>query len=163
MSELLHQLGIDWRAFLAQALNFIALILVLRVFAYKPVLSLLKKRRDKIADGLAKAEEAAHKLSEVNEIAAHRLKEADQQALEVLRETENKAKALESNLLDQAKKKEEELLKNTDLIIAAKAEAARKEMRGEAVHLVKTVLLKAVELDPKAVDEKLISQAAKEA
>ena len=38
MSELLSKLGIDWRLLIAQLINFLILLFVLRRFAYKPIL-----------------------------------------------------------------------------------------------------------------------------
>ncbi|MFH0890475.1 MAG: ATP synthase F0 subunit B [Candidatus Liptonbacteria bacterium] len=162
MSDLIHQLGVDWRLFLSQAANFLILLVVLRIFAYKPILQLLHERKRKIEEGLAKAAEADQKLAEVNEIAVHRMKEADQQALEILRQTEIKAKELELQLLEQAKQKEADLLRNTEMIIAGKAEKARQEIHKSAVDLVRAALVKTVELDPGAIDEKLIAEAAKQ-
>ena len=162
MSDLFHQLGIDWRLFLSQAANFLILLVVLRIFAYKPILRILGERRKKIEEGLAKAEEAGQKLEEVNVIAAHKMKEVDQKALEVLRQTEVRAKDFEAELLVQAKQKETDLLKNAEMIIAGKAEEARKEIHKNAVSLVKSVLIKTVNMDPKAIDEKLIAEAAKQ-
>ncbi len=161
MSDLIHQLGIDWRLFLSQAANFLLLLVVLRIFAYKPILRILEERRKKIQEGLAKAEEADQKLAEVNVIAVHKMKEADQKALDMLRQTELKAKDFEAELLLQAKQKEAELLKNAEMIIAGKAEEAREEIHKNAVSFVKSVLVKTVEMDPKAIDEKLIAEAAK--
>ena len=55
MEQLFSQLGIDWHLLLSQAVNFFLLLIVLRVFAYKPLLAFLHERRRKIEEGLAKA------------------------------------------------------------------------------------------------------------
>src|SRR3989344_5353626 len=148
MQELFSQLGIDWRLFLSQAANFLILLAVLRFFAYKPLLKLLKDRRQKIEEGLRKSDEADRRLGEVNQMAKDRLKDADREALGILRETEEKAKKLEEELLAQAKDK---------------AEEAKRTMRAEAAALVKAALVKAVELDPKKIDDALVEQAVKAA
>lgn len=161
MQELVSQLGIDWRLFLSQALNFIVLLVVLRVFAYKPILKILKDRQMKISDGLTKAKEAQKRLEEAGEMATKKLKEADRQALQVLRETETRAKEQENALLAEAKRKEAEVLENTELILQSKAEEAKRAMREQAAELVKSAIVKTVELDPKSVDEALIEKAVK--
>src|SRR3989344_4157113 len=147
MQELFSQLGIDWRLFLSQAANFLILLIVLRFFAYKPLLKLLKDRRQKIEDGLRKSDEADRRLGEVNQMAKDRLKDADREALGILRETEEKAKKLEAELLDKAKAKEEEAMRSTELIIKAKAEEAKRTMRSEAAALVNAAPVKAGERD----------------
>ncbi len=161
MQELVSQLGLDWRLLLSQAANFLILLIVLRVFAYRPILNMLKERRARIEEGLTKAEESDRRLLQANEAAAARRKEADAEALAILRETESKSKELEEKLLAEAHRKEADVLANTDLIIKGKAEQARREMEAEAVTLVKEALVAAVELDPKAVDEALVERAVK--
>ena len=163
MQELFSQLGIDWRLFLSQAANFLILLAVLRFFAYKPLLKLLKDRRQKIEEGLRKSDEADRRLGEVNQMAKDRLKDADREALGILRETEEKAQKLEAELLAQAKAKEEEAMRSTELIIKAKEEEAKRTMRSEAAALVKAALVKAAELDPKKIDDALVEQAVKAA
>jgi len=73
-SGLLFQLGINWKLFLSQAVNFFILLVILRFFVYKPLLSVIKERNKKIKDGLDKAKEADERLQEVDVIAKAHLK-----------------------------------------------------------------------------------------
>ncbi len=162
MSELINQLGLDWKLLLSQAVNFLLLLVVLRVFAYKPILKILKDRREKIEAGLTKAKEAEVRLGEIQELERAKMKEADEKAMLVIKATEAKAKRLEGELLAAAKTKETEMLAQTDQIIAGKAETARRAMKQEAAALVKAALIRTVELAPTAVDEALIKKAVEE-
>ena len=45
--ELFGKLGIEWKLLLAQGLNFILLLIILRKFLYKPILKMLDERRAK--------------------------------------------------------------------------------------------------------------------
>jgi F-type H+-transporting ATPase subunit b len=161
MSELLTQLGIDWRLLASQALNFFLLLALLRLFAYKPLLKLLRDRRTKIEEGVRKAEEAELRLKEANLAAKDRLKKADEEALQILRQTEVRAKNLETELLQRAKEKEAEVLQNADFLIQTKAAEARAALRKEAAEMVKKAVVKAVELDPEKIDDALIEKAVK--
>ena len=51
MQQLLSQLGINWELLVSQAVNFALLLIVLRLFVYKPLLKLLHDRRARIQDG----------------------------------------------------------------------------------------------------------------
>ena len=51
MSQLFSQLGIDWHLLLSQAINFLLLLIVLRLVVYKPLLNLLHKRKGKDRGG----------------------------------------------------------------------------------------------------------------
>ena len=159
MSELLHQLGIDWRLFLSQAVNFLILLGVLRYFAYGPLVTLLKDRRARIEEGLVKADEADRRLHEVDEVMKLKMREAEQEALKMMHEVETKAKAKEAEMLEAAKKKEEAMIHEGELIIEAKAEETKKKIEAEAVHLVKAAIAKTVEMKPEAIDEALVGRA----
>jgi len=51
-----EQFGVNWPGLIAQAVSFLLLALLLRQFAYKPLMRLLDERRKRIADSLADAE-----------------------------------------------------------------------------------------------------------
>ncbi len=162
MSELLHQLGIDWRLLFSQAANFLILLIVLRIFAYTPLMKLLHERRARIEEGLTKADEADRRLAESNEVMKMKIKEAEHEALEMMKVNEEKVKQMEHRLLEEAKKKQEAVLAETELIVKAKAEEMRRKIEREAVELIKQGIVKTVEMNPKEIDEQLISKALQE-
>jgi len=88
--------------------------------------------------------------------------EAEQESLVILKQTEEKARKTEARMLDDARKKENEMMKNAELLAAAKQEEARKTVEQEAIGLVKSAIAKTVELAPEAVDEALIKKAIRE-
>src|SRR5438105_474058 len=110
MEGLIEQLGINWKLFLSQAVNFFILLLILRAFVYKPLLTVIKKRNEKIKEGLEKAEEADIRLKEVDIIAKHKLQEADLKSIDIIKHTEQKAKELEQRLQKKAEEKQKDLL-----------------------------------------------------
>jgi len=156
------QLGIDWKLLLSQAVNFLLLLVILRMFVYKPILEILKKRQKKIEEGLAKAEEADVRLKEVDNINKKKIKETENKAINIIKNTEEKAKKLEVDLLDKAKTKEADYMAKVEQNIEAEKLAARKEMEKEAAELVKMALIKTVGLAPEKVDEALIKRAVEQ-
>src|SRR3989338_4953323 len=96
--EALANLGIDWKLFLAQAVNFLILLFILRRYAYRPMLEFLEKRSDRIEKGLKDARHEAKALIEAAEISA---KKRD---AERLAETELKTK----RFLEEARTKIED-------------------------------------------------------
>lgn len=161
MTELFTQLGIDWRLLLSQAVNFLLLVVILRTFAYRPLLKLLRERRTKIEEGIRKTEEADLRLAEVNLLAKDKLKQAEKESLEILRQTEKQAKRLEAELLQKAKEKEAAEIKNAELIIQAKMEEAKQAIYKEAAEIVKRAIIKTVELEPEKIDDALVEKAIK--
>ncbi len=163
MSQLFSQLGIDWHLLLSQAVNFLLLLVILRVVAYKPLLKLLHDRRAKIEEGLIKAKMADERLHEVDEIGKGKIKDAEAVAMGILKKTEGDAKALEAKLLAEANRKEAEAVKNTEAVLRAKEEESRRAMEKEAAILVRQAIVRTVELAPSAIDDALISKAVREA
>ena len=163
MQQLLTQLGIDWRLLISQMVNFGLLLLVLWYVAYKPLLKLLRDRRDKIAWGVEKAEEADRRLHEVDQIGKHKIKEAEVAAMGILKKTESDAKLLEERLLAEARRKEAEEMKNAEAILRAKGEESRRAIQKEAAALVRQAIVRTVELAPNQIDDALIQRAVREA
>src|SRR5437870_10658982 len=59
LMEILKNFGFEPILFIAQIVNFVIIYLILKKFLYKPVLKLLKDRKQTIAGGLKQAEESA--------------------------------------------------------------------------------------------------------
>lgn len=159
MAELFRSLGIDWRLLLSQAANFIILLIVLRAFVYAPLLRVLKERRARIEEGLAKADEADKRLVDANEMAAAKMKEAEREGLSVIADA--RIKAVKDKAAADEKLKVEEAAARVNLEETMKrrrieADAALAHEEGA---IIKAAILKTVELSPDAVDDALIAQA----
>ncbi|MDO8536994.1 MAG: ATP synthase F0 subunit B [bacterium] len=160
MDSLLHNLGLDWKLLLSQAINFFILLLILRFLVYKPLLEILAQRRKKIERGLEEADEAERRLGEITLIQKEKIKEAEGQALGIMRSAEEQAKKEEKRMLAEAAEKEKQILKFAEAKAQGEREAALKQVRAEAVDIVKSILITTVSVAPEAVDEALIKKIA---
>src|SRR5665213_2311411 len=162
MSQLISQLGIDWRLLLSQAVNFFLVLVILRIFVYKPLLQMLRERRDRIQEGVTKAEEADRRLLAVDETNRGKIKETEMQSIAMLKKTEADVKMLEAELIAEAKRKEAAELANAQVLLRAQEEASRRATEQEAVALVRQAIAKTVELSPEKIDDALIAKAIAE-
>lgn len=160
MNEFLDQFGIDWKLLLSQFVNFSLILIILRVFMYKPLLKILKERKEKIEEGLAKAEQSDVRLKEVDQIAKQKLKETDEECVVLLSQTDIKKKKLETELVSKIKQKEEELLKKTETMAENQKKEIYERLQKEAGEVIRFAIAKAIETEPEQVDEKLIKKAA---
>jgi F-type H+-transporting ATPase subunit b len=110
MLELLRQFGVDWKLLLAQIVNFAILLAVLRIFAYKPILKVLRDRQQKIRDGLLASEESERKLAETEESQKAILLKAEQNGFALVEEARKAAGEEEARLLDAAHHKAEQVI-----------------------------------------------------
>jgi F-type H+-transporting ATPase subunit b len=162
MNALLDQLGINWQLLLSQAVNFFILLLVLTFFVYKPLMKVVKKRNDRIKEGLDKANEADIRLKEIDVIGKGKIKEAEQKGIEIMKETENKAKVLAAELQKKNEEKQAQMQKEQQEQLKKMQEENKKKVLAEAADLVKKTIIKTVELKPGDIDEALIKKAVKE-
>lgn len=159
MSELFHQLGIDWKLLAAQAVNFLIVLVILRLTVYKPLLGILDVRRKKIKKGLEDAELAKKDLLASEQIKAEKLAEAEKESIVIMRDMEIKTKALEEELIKDAHRKEDDILQDAEARGEEVVSYEKAKFYEEATNFVKLAIAKTVELSPEAIDEKLINQA----
>jgi F-type H+-transporting ATPase subunit b len=162
MNQLFEQLGIDWKLFLSQIVNFFILLGILTFFVYKPLIKIIKERNKRIKEGLDKAEEADVRLKEIDNIGKEKIKVAEQQSIEIIKATENKAKVLDKEIQEKAETKQKEVNELLRHSAKKQQEELNTLVMKNAVELVKKVVSKTVELNPKEIDDKLIKKAAAE-
>jgi len=161
MQEFVTQLGIDGKLLLSQVVNFVLLIFILRYFLYKPVLKMLHDRRNKIKEGIDKAEEADARLHTANKSAKETIKGAEIKSLDLIGEAEVRAKNRETELLEETHKKEGVILQNAERLIESKTQQSRKELEKETEMLVKNALSRITEIAPEQIDDVLIEKAVR--
>jgi len=144
----LEALGINLGYLLVQIFNFAILFVVLRAWVFNPIVRMLDKRREKIAQGLedarvaeearAKAEEEAEKiLAQAQQEANQRVRQSTERAEETAREIRAAAEAeagqIRETAAHEARHAKEEALGELRGQIAALAMAAAHKLIGEAL------------------------------
>jgi F-type H+-transporting ATPase subunit b len=142
------QLGINLGLLILQVLNFAIVLILLYKWAYTPIMNMLAKRRDAIAQGLEDAriaaEARANAEAEARQIvakaqseAADRVREATQRAetvaLDVKSDAEGEAVKIREEALSDAGVERERLLGDLRGQVAALAMAAAHKLIGEAL------------------------------
>ena len=95
LKEIAETFGFTWWYFLSQCISFTIVAFLLQKFAYKPILNVLEERRNKIAEGLANAEQIKKQLAEAQKTAADILNKANGDAQKMIEEARAAAKALQ--------------------------------------------------------------------
>lgn len=160
MGELVRHFGIDAKLLAAQAVNFGVLLFVLWKFAYRPILGMLRERREGIERGLAMTRDAERRMAGIVELQAEKLREAEGRALAVVSRAEDTAKRQSQLLIAEAGKKGEQMISDAKRVIHEEKGKLREELAKEARELVRdgiaTVLLK---MPPEPRDRELIDAA----
>lgn len=163
MSDLIHQLGIDWKLLLAQGVNFAILLFLLKKFAYAPILAMLERRRREIEKGVEFTKAAQAHLAQADALKEEKLKRATNEALAIVRNAENDAKLKREALIQEAARKGEALMLAAKETIAEEKAKMGEVMLASAEEFVELGIAKVLGKLPKEErDRELIRQALSE-
>ena len=116
----MEKLGINLGFFIFQVLNVSVLMVLLRAFAYEPVLKMLADRKHKIAQGLEDAR-----------VAAEARANAEKEAAKIVAEAQTKAAGIVKEATERAEKVAGELKTVAEAELAKQREAAQVEAQVE--------------------------------
>jgi F-type H+-transporting ATPase subunit b len=157
--DALTNLGIDWKLLVAQIVNFLILLLILRKFLFAPIVKILSERKTKIAQGLKDAQDAQDKLENADLEAKKVIFEATQEAQVIVASAKKEAEQQKNKIIVAAQEKAAKTIKDAQertkreedkLVIRSKSRL------GELVVVALEKIL-GTKQDEKSVD-KIISQ-----
>ncbi|MBU0540541.1 F0F1 ATP synthase subunit B [Patescibacteria group bacterium] len=106
----LGTLGINWKLFIAQLINFAVVALVVWKWIYKPLLKLMDERTKKISDGLEFSKDATLQLEQIKAEKEVVMRQAKSDAIGLIEDAKRKAEDVKKEKLDQAKAEIEKLV-----------------------------------------------------
>lgn len=155
--------GLDVRLFAAQLLNFAIILFIFARFVYKPLVSFMKTRADRIASGLEKERQATIRLKDIEEERKGVLAKAEEEGRSIILQSQTAASAIEA----KAKAEADAFAVETRQRVARESEHMRTEalrdVRAQAADLVVLAAEKVLreKIDAKK-DRELIERALKE-
>jgi F-type H+-transporting ATPase subunit b len=131
--------GLDWSHFIAQVISFSVVASLLAKFAYKPILTVLQERRQRIADGLANADKIKLELARTEALQREVLEKANVQATKLIEEARAAAARVQETETQKAIAQAEQII--TKAREAAELERQRMltDLKREVVSLVVNV------------------------
>ena len=130
------EFGVNWQLFISQLIAFIVVALVLKKFAYKPVLDMLDQRRERIAQAEANAEKIQAELAETQAERDKVLAEANQKAQEMIDDAKEAAKQVGEAEGQKAVKQAEEIIRKAREATEADRDQMMSELKAEIGRLV---------------------------
>lgn len=163
MDSLISTFHIDWKLIIAQAVNFIIVLVVLKKFAYGPIVSVLEKRTKSIEDGLRNAEEAQKKLEESEVKKEEVIAEARKKSQEIIVAAEEQGKKLRDELKLASEQEAEKIIASAKSKIDADRDAMMREIKSQAAELITIAVEKVLDKKlNKEADSELIKTAIEE-
>lgn len=160
--EILSTFGVQPVLLLAQIVNFIILLFLLKKFAYKPIMKVLDDRRVKIETGVRQAEEAEKKLAETEVRQKEIISKAEQESSRIIQETKYAVKKLQDETLVETSKKSEEMVIRNKEVLELEREKMISEVKQGMAELVAETTKKVVgKTLSQQENERLVNQSLK--
>lgn len=128
-------LGFNLPGLVAQLINFGILLIVLRMFLYGPVLKILDERKQRIAEGLNRAEQAAVQASASQDEARRIIEEARGQGRELVANAQEAAARLRAELEERARADAAQLVARARDEVQSERDQAIQQLRAEFTNL----------------------------
>lgn len=120
---------------IAQVVNFLVLVVILRALAYEPVAKMLKQRSDKIQNSLDQAAADRKAAEQTLEQYKSQLADANKKAQEIVDRAELTARQEREALVAETKREIERMKANAQAEIQNERNRAFEEMKAEIVTL----------------------------
>lgn len=138
-------------SFLYTIINFLVVLLVLRLFVYKPVVTHMKKRRDTIQEALEQAEKARAELAEIKAAGEEERQRARREAEEIVASAIREAEKAKREIILQAREESKRIIAATQEEVRHEKEKALMELKENLIDLA---ILAASKVAEQTVDEK---------
>ncbi len=126
--EILKNFGFDPILLVAQIVNFLIILFLLKKFLYKPVLGMLKKRKEDIEKGAKDAEEGRLTLEKALEEEKKILRKAQEQSKKIIDDAANQAVLMASDIEQNSRKQAEKILEDARTQITEETKEAEKRL-----------------------------------
>lgn len=140
--DITKQFGIEPILLLAQIVNFLIILFVLKKFFYKPIVKMLDDRRQKIAESLKNADLIEEKLQKTKEKHTQILKEAQEQSEKFITGAQAQANKIIEAAQAEAKTSTGQAIERALEQIASEKAQMKKELEAETLSLVAAVTQK---------------------
>jgi F-type H+-transporting ATPase subunit b len=156
-------IGLDVRSLVLQIVNFAILLLVLKKFAYKPIMDTLDARRHKIEESLKTAKELEIEKVNMQKEKDALIKEAHGKAQVIIEQSKKQAQDIIVTAEIKSRERDEQLFHAANARILQETELVKKSLLGEATKFVSEAAEKILnkKLDT-ASDMKIIKEAISE-
>ena len=131
-------LGFNLPGLVAQLINFLILLIVLKLFLFGPIMRMLDQRKQRIEEGLVKSEEAATQAAASEQQSQQVLAEARAEAQRLLAGATESAAQLRTELEEQARADSERTRADAQASIQAERDQAIQALRTEFADLTIT-------------------------
>ena len=160
---MLETLGIHFPSLAIYLVNFLLVLLLLYLFAYKPILRLMDQRADRIRESLEAADTARQEAASSQEALQEQITEARREGQRIMDQAREASERFRTEEMDKARQEAEAFVERAKDDIARERDTALQEVRASFGDLAITAAERVIRssLDRQAHEE-LINQVLEE-
>lgn len=151
-------LGIDWKIFLAQLINFVIVFWLLNKYAFKPLLRVLEERREKVEKSVKDAQSIIEEKERLKQEVDKKLAQASQKAQEIVSASSKAAKEEQVRMRGEADANVAKMMTETKAQIADMKQSMKAEIVKELGMLIVKTTEKVIQEDVPTQTKNKISQ-----
>ncbi len=129
-------LGFSMQAFVVQLITFVFVFLLLKKFAFKPIVAMLEKRRQTIEDGVLLGERMEKRMKNLENESEKVIREARHEADRIIGNAHKESRELAHKAEKSTKAKADAMIKDAGLQIDEDSDRARRSLEKDIVGLV---------------------------
>lgn len=155
-------LGVSLSSLLIQLITFVLAIVLLKRFAFKPIIKMLEQRRQVIEDGVKLGQKMEREQAKLEETSAKIIREARHEADRIIGDGQKEAREILREAEKTGKRKTDAMMSDAEARIKEESEQAKRRLEKDIVGLVSEATEAVVEekVDSKR-DTELIEKAVK--
>jgi F-type H+-transporting ATPase subunit b len=144
---ILANLGFDWRVALANLVNFLVIILILKHFAFKPIAKIINEREDKIKKGIEDAERADTELQMAKQVCEKTIADAKNEANKIIASSQSQSEKIIAEAKISQEEQIKQLMVKADKTLQEEKQKMLQDLKNEVVDLVVLATEKFVKKD----------------
>lgn len=160
--ELISKLGINLGMLVAQLVNFLLLLFILKKFVYGPVLEKLEQRKNMIAKSVSDSKAADETLRDIEKARSEMIEKTKSQSLAMIEAAATSAQEAKDSITESARREAQAIFDQSKLQIAREKEKMLKEAGEELGRLVVRAAEKIIEREFTPEDQKRLATQATE-
>jgi F-type H+-transporting ATPase subunit b len=156
--------GVNWGTILFQLVIFIILMLLLKKFAWGPLMGIMKEREEHVANEITSAEKSRKEAAALVEEQRNMLKEARSDAQSLIEAAKKQGDLQREEIISASRAEAERIKEAAKLEIEQQKEKAVAAIRAQVASLSVLIASKVIEKELSAADQdKLINEYIQEA
>jgi F-type H+-transporting ATPase subunit b len=143
--DFLKDFGFDPVLLVAQIINFLVVLFLLKKLMYKPLLETIKKRDSEIKSGIANKEEADRLLAEAQEKETKILQKAQERADKIVNDAKLEAESSKAEIEEAGRRESERMIAQARETIAQETREAEERLSKKIGTIAVALLEKSLE------------------